>query len=113
MLARAIPDPRSPGIFRVQIAVDLQGVQLSHQDGKWMGAVDLSFHIENSNSLQVITRTIDIPDDQLATALEKGISVIHTVEWHGKATGLRVAVEDKASGSAGSLRIPLGRGSVD
>ncbi len=108
LLAQATPDRARPGFFNVQVAVDLHNVQLGNQDGKWVGAVDLSFHIENSNSAQATTRTIEIPEDQLATALEKGIVVEHSIEWQGNPSDLRVVVEAKATGAAGSLRIPLG-----
>ncbi len=109
LLAQATPDQARPGFFNVEVAVDLHDVQLGNQDGKWVGAVNVSFHVENSNSAQAIARTIEIPEDQLATALEKGIVIDHSIEWQGNASDLRVVVEDKATGAAGSLRIPLGK----
>jgi hypothetical protein len=109
VLAQATPDQTRPGFFDVRVAVDLHGVQLGNQDGKWIGGVEISFHIEDSNAAQVVTRTIEVPENQLATALEKGIVIDHSIEWQGKATNLRVVVEDKATGAAGSLRIPLGK----
>ena len=109
LLARATPDQTRPGFFDVRVAVDLHGVQLGNQDGKWVGAVEISFHLEDSNSAQAVTRTIEVPEDQLATALEKGIVIDHSIEWQGKASDLRVVVEDKATGAAGSLRVPLGK----
>ncbi len=107
VLAQATPDQTRPGFFDVRVAVDLHGVQLGNQDGKWVGAVEISFHVEASNTAQSVTRTIEVPEDQLATALERGIVIDHSIEWQGKATDLRVVVEDKATGAAGSLRIPL------
>jgi hypothetical protein len=113
LLANATPDPTRPGVFNVQVSVDLHDVQLGNQDGKWVGTVEVSFHLESSKAFQVLTRPIEIPEDQLATALERGIVVAHSIEWpiesQRKATSLRVVVEDKASGAAGSLRIPLGK----
>jgi hypothetical protein len=113
LLAQASPDQTRPGVFNVQVSVDLHDVQLGNQDGKWVGAVEVSFHLESSNSFQVLTRTIDVPEDQLSAALERGIVLVHSIELpiesQRKATSLRVVVEDKASGAAGSLRIPLGQ----
>jgi VWFA-related protein len=107
VLAQATPDQTRPGFFDVRVAVDLHGVQLGNQGGKWVGAVEISFHVEASNTAQSVTRTIEVPEDQLATALERGIVIDHSIEWQGKATDLRVVVVDKATGAAGSLRIPL------
>ena len=109
LLAQAVPGEEGSGVFNVRVAVDLHGVQLGNQDGKWVGAIEISFHQENSNSFQLLPQTIEIPEDQLSTALEKGFVVAHSIEWQGKATDLRFVVEDKATGAAGSLRIPLGR----
>jgi VWFA-related protein len=109
LVAVAPPDPARPGFFNVQVAVDLRDVQLGNQDGRWIGAIELSFHVENSGAAQLMTRNIEIPEDQFATALAKGIVINHLVEWHGKPSDLRVVVEDKTSGAAGSLRIPLAK----
>jgi len=109
LLAQATPDAARPGYFNVHVTVNLHDVQLGKQDRKWVGAIDLSFYVEKSNSAQATTRTIEIPEDQLAVALKKGVVIDHSIEWQGKAGDLRVVVEDKASGAAGSLRIPLGK----
>lgn len=108
LLANATPDPSRSGVFNIHVSVDLHDLRLGNQDGKWTGAVELAFHVENSNAAQTTTRTFEIPEDHLATALEKGIGIDHAIEWHGKPSALRVVVEDKATGAAGSLRIPLG-----
>lgn len=109
LLAQATPDPTRPGYFNVHVTVDLHDVQLGKQDGKWVGAMDLSFYVEKSRSAQATTRAIEIPEDQLAIALTKGFAIDHAIEWQGKPSELRIVVEDKASGAAGSLRISLGK----
>jgi VWFA-related protein len=109
LVAEAPPDPARPGFFNVHVSVDLHNVQLAIQDGKWVGALDLAFHVEESASAQTTSRTIEIPEEKLAAALEKGFTFDHTIQWQGKTGNLRVVVEDKASGAAGSLRIPLGK----
>jgi VWFA-related protein len=109
LVTEAQPDPARPGFFNVRVSVDLHDLQFDHQDGKWIGAIDVAFGIENAASFQVLTRTIEIPDALFATALEKGIAITHAMEWQSKAGRLRVVVEDKVSGAAGSLRVPLGK----
>jgi VWFA-related protein len=109
LVAEAPPDPAQPGFFKVHVSLDLHDIQLANQDGKWVGAVDLAFHVEESNSAQTTSRTIEIPEDKLADALQKGFAFDHMIEWQKKTGNLRVVVEDKASGAAGSLRIPLGK----
>ena len=57
--------------------------------------MEVAFYIENSKSAQVTTHSIEIPEDQLATALVNGIGFDHAM------------AVDKATGAAGSLRIAL------
>ncbi len=109
LTAEAPPDPARPGFFNVRVSVDLHNVPLGNQDGKWIGAVEVAYHLEDANSVQVLTRNIEIPEAQLATALEKGIVIDHAIERKAKSSGIRIVVEDKSSGAAGSLRIPLGK----
>jgi VWFA-related protein len=107
LLVEAPPDPARPGFFNARVSVDLRNVQLGNQDGKWVGAIDLAFHVEESNSAQTTSRTIEIPEEEYATALEKGFTFDHSIQWQGKTGNLHVVVEDKTSGAAGSVRIPL------
>ncbi len=116
VLAQATPDPARPGFFNVRVSVDLHDIHLdlqnnNPQNSKWSGSVELSFFVENSKSAQISTQSIEVPADQLATALEKGVVFEHPIEAppqsSGRASVLRIAVEDKATGAAGSLRLPL------
>jgi hypothetical protein len=107
LFARAATDAGNAGLLDVQVLVDLHDVQLRKEDGKWVGSVEVSFHLEGAKAAQIATQQIEIPDDQLASALDRGFVIRRSIEWPGKASDLRVAVEDKTSGAAGSLRIPL------
>jgi VWFA-related protein len=107
LLARATPDPAHPGLFNVHVSIDLHDVQLYPQDSKYLGAVEISFFVENSKTAQMTTRAVEIPEDQLALALDRGIGFDHSIELQGKTRLLRVVVEDKATGAAGSLTVPL------
>jgi len=107
VLAQASPDLARPGFFNVHVSMDLHDLQLYPEDGKWNGAVEVAFYFENSRSAQIANRKIEIPEDQLATALANGIGFDHAVEFQGMSGQLHIAVVDKATGAAGSLRIPL------
>jgi hypothetical protein len=107
LLANAAPDPARPGLFNVHVSMDLHDLQLYPEDSKWVGAVEVAFYIESSKSAQVATRSIEIPENEFARALDRGIALDHAIEFHGNAGQLRVVVVDKATGSAGSLTLPL------
>ena len=109
LVAETMPDPERPGFYRTKVNVDLHDVQLVHENARWSGGVDVSFLVEGSGSVSTKTLKIDIPDDQFAAMLEKGIDAIESMDTAGKAETVRLVVQDRATGAAGSVRIPLAR----
>ncbi len=102
LTAQAIPDAARPGWFNVRVSVDLHDVKLERQGAQWTGAIDVSIHPEGSTTLRKITHKIEIPEDQLAAGLEKGVEIETPIEAAGV---VRVVVQDQGSPAAGSVRI--------
>jgi VWFA-related protein len=109
LVAETMPDPAKPGFWQVRVSVDLHDVHLENQNNIWVGAVDVSFFMEGSPTARMISRKVEIPADQLAAALEKGIAVSDSIAMNGPAGKLRIVAQDRATGAAGSVRVPLGR----
>lgn len=109
LLALAIPDAAKPGAFEVRVKMDLHDVQLERANARRSGAVDLSFLLVGTGKVWTKTIRIDIRDDQFDAALDKGITSNQLLETDGKARDLRVVVQDRTTGAAGSVRIALGR----
>jgi hypothetical protein len=110
LVAEPTPDPARPGAWDVRATVDLHDVQLERQGNIWVGGVDISFLVEGSRSFGTITRTVEIPDQQLAAFLGRGIVVSHAVQLDGgSARVLRIVAQDRATGAAGSVRVLLGK----
>lgn len=105
--AAASPEEANPGVWQVRVNISVGDLQLTHEDSLHAGGIDVSFHVEGSG--QVVTKTlkIAIPDDQFAEFLEKGIDTTQTIEADGTAGDIRVVVQDRNSGAAGSLTVPL------
>jgi len=109
LLAQVTPAAGQAGVFDVHVSLGLHDLRLDHQDMRWVGAVQVSFLIEGTKTAAVTTKRIEIPENQLAVALENGVSFDHLVAWQGRPADLRIVVEDKATGAAGSVIVPLGR----
>jgi hypothetical protein len=107
LVAEAAPDPARPGFCKVHASVDLHDVQLVNEQNAWVGGVDFAFMVEGSNSARRIAGRVRIPEDQLASALRNGLSVSDSFALSGPVSRLRVVAQDRATGAAGSLRIPL------
>jgi VWFA-related protein len=109
LTAEARPDTSQPGHYDVRAVVDLRGVQLTHANGLSSGSVDISLFIEGTQSIRTLNRRFEIPDEQLAAALQSGLEVKDSLNAGGNARSLRVVVQDRATGAGGSVRLSLGR----
>jgi hypothetical protein len=105
-VAQTMPDLARPGFRQVRLSVDLHDIHLENQNDIWAGTVDVSFFMEGSRTAQRIERNLEIPDRQLATAMKRGIEVEDSIG--AVQTGeLRIVAQDRATGAAGSVRVPL------
>lgn len=107
LVAEATPDPVRPGFCNVRASVDLHDVQLAREQDTWVGGVDFAFLVEGSNAARRIAGRVRIPEDRLADALRKGLSVSDSFALGSPVSRLRVVAQDRATGAAGSVRIPL------
>jgi VWFA-related protein len=109
VMAAAAPAPNRPGVDAVQVRVDLKDLQFEKRADKWFTSFDLALAIESGGEpkVSVSPNSLSLSDDQLRQGLAGGVTIDNTVPAPDKAATLHVVVQDKASGEAGSVRIPL------
>ena len=113
IMAATAPSPNQPGIHQVQVRIDVTDLTLERKGDKWTGSFDLGLALQGSGrqaSSDVSVKTITLPplsDDQLKQAMTAGLVVDNTVPTPAQPMKLRVVVQDKVSGAAGSVRIPI------
>jgi VWFA-related protein len=111
VMAAAAPDPSKPGVHQVQVRVDMGNLQFEHRGDKWVAAFDLGLAMETGagGAPQVSNKSmsLNLSDDQLKQGLAAGLLVDNAVPSPTKPVRLRVVVQDKSSGLAGSVRIPI------
>lgn len=105
--ADAAADPQRPNAFLIKVKIDPRDLGLAHENAKRSGIIDVSFSVAG----KVITRTqkVDIADDEFDAFIENGIEATESIETSGGPAILRVVVQDRATGAAGSVTVPLGR----
>ncbi len=108
--AQAAADAEHPGLYSVNVTVDLRDIHLDAKEGHFMGAFDLSIpNPSMQHTVRTTTVAVDLTQQQLAGALENGFT--GSVNGVESASGeIRVAVRDRATGAAGSVRIPITAG---
>ena len=106
------PNPSKPGNHAVQVRVNVADLQFERKDDKWVAAFDLGMAIEgpDGKALRVITvpNKLNLTDDQFKQGLTSGLIVDSAAPTPAQPGKLRVVVQDKTSGAAGSVRIPIG-----
>ncbi len=107
--AQAAPDPERSGFYQVRITVDLRDIRLERKEGRFTAAFDLSVLLPSQPAKpKTFPIEITLSEDQLAKAMEQGY-LLQATGITGAPGELQVAVRDRATGAAGSLRIPLAR----
>ena len=109
LMAQATPDAQHPGLYEVRVTVDLHDIQLDRKDGHFIGAFDVAV-VKPSSEGKVMTGTVavNLADGQLAKALENGFPV-RVAGAEPESGEIRVVVRDRATGTAGSLRVPVAK----
>jgi hypothetical protein len=107
LAAQAIPHAERPNTYDLRVIVDLRDIHFDRQDGRFMGAFE--FAIPNASvkgAVKVGAITLALSDEEFALGRESGFTLaLNGVE---AASGeIRIVVRDRATGVAGSLRIPL------
>jgi VWFA-related protein len=111
VMAVAVPDSSKPDVDKVQVRVDLNNLQFEHRADKWIAAFDLGLAMEGIASGPPVvsnkSMSLNLTDEQLKQGLNAGLIVDNTVPSPPKPTRLRVVVQDRGSGLAGSVRVPI------
>lgn len=109
VMAAAAPAPNRPGVDAVQVKVDLKDLQFEKRADKWVTSFDLALALEAGGEpkVSVSPNNLSLTDDQLKKGLEGGVIIDNAVPAPDKPATLRVVVQDKGSGEAGSVRVPL------
>jgi len=107
LLVRTAPNPDRAASLEVRVNVDLHDVQFRREDAQRKGEIDLAFYVEGVEKVMNKTIQLEIPDGQFASFLEKGLDAETSIDEAAGARALRVVVQDKATGAAGSVTVPL------
>lgn len=112
IMAATAPDPAKPGNNLVQVRVSLGDIQFEHRADKWVAAIDLGMAIESpggkASTAVTVPTNLSLSDEQLKQGLTSGLIIDSVAPTPAQPSRLRVVVQDKSSGAAGSVRIPIG-----
>ena len=101
----------SNGTFRILLKVDASDLRLEHRDDHWTGKMDVVMRVESSKqkTVQAKTSVIDFSEETFRAALLRGLTLEETVTTDRATDRVRIVLQDRATGFAGSLWVPLVR----
>jgi VWFA-related protein len=107
--ASATPVKGAPGVYELEITLDLDGLHLEHQKDRWVGSIAFGTLVTPSESTKGTLETIrlSLTENRLRAALKDGYVLRRKVVMGDRAPNLRVAIEDTSTGIVGSVSVPI------
>jgi VWFA-related protein len=110
--AIAAPLPEKPGTVVVRVQIDVADLLLEQEAGRWTGSLDFGVRwTDAKTAIKKVHRfAITANEEQLRALLASGFIRQELMEVGVPASGhgeIQVAVQDRATGAAGSVRVPL------
>jgi VWFA-related protein len=112
LTAMAHPVPGKPGTFAINVSVSVADLHLEFTKDRWTGSFDLALQMPNSNPPKGKVHRFEIhaTQDDLRELLSKGYlhqELIDVGPGGAEDETVRVVVQDRITGAAGSVRVPL------
>lgn len=108
LMAEQRADPSRPGFVLVKVNVDAHQLSLEPANARRVGGIDISFYVQGSGEARTKSIRLDVPEDQLAEFLKQGVTVNASIAAPKGGQVLRVVVQDRGSGAAGSVTMLVG-----
>jgi hypothetical protein len=95
--------------FRVLLRVDAADLHLEQSNDRWTGILDVAIRPESSKQkgVQVRTVSLNLSEEEFRTVLLRGLLLEETVTVDRPVDRLHIVLQDRATGFAGSLRLPI------
>lgn len=95
--------------YRVLLRVDAADLHLEQSNDHWTGILDVAMRLESSKQKGVELRTvpINLSEEQFRAVLLRGLLLEEAVKVDRPVDRLHIVLQDRATGFAGSLRLPI------
>ena len=102
--------PGKPGVYRLAVTLGVNELHLEHAKNRWVGDIDFGTHFSLALDFKGTYETIRISltEDRLRETLKNGFVLRRDIDSGGQSGELRVVVQDRSTGSIGSIRVPIG-----
>jgi len=98
-----------PGVYELAVTLAVNELHLEHTKDRWVGNIDFGTHFSPALDFKGTYETIriNLTEDRLRQTLNDGFVLRRAIDSGGQSGELRVVVQDRSTGSIGSVRIPI------
>jgi len=109
MVARLDPYPRQAGVFQLTMTLNVQELHLEREKNNWVALIRLATYFPTAQKPNGTEESIKITltEQRLRETLANGYTLQQMVIAGGRRGDLRVAVQDRVTGTAGSVKLQL------
>jgi VWFA-related protein len=100
-------DSANDDLLNVVVNIDPGGLKFQTERENRVAALDISIHVDGTPTVSTRNVNIRIPDRQFSAYLQNGIEVVQQTSIADGAEVLRVVVQDRNTGAAGSVTVPV------
>lgn len=112
LFGTARPTKENPTVYDVVLQIDVRDLSLTYDGESRHGRLELAMYFQPLGDEVRILPAEQMPfhmsEHIFARTLESGLNIVRQIDTEGRTGWLRVVVRDRATGAAGSLRIPIG-----
>jgi VWFA-related protein len=109
MVARLEPYARQAGIYQLTMTFNLQELHLEREQNNWVGLIRVATFFPAASKPNGTEESIKITltEQRLRESLANGYTIQQMVIAGNRKGDLRLAIQDRVTGAAGSVRLPL------
>jgi len=109
MVARLDPDLHHAGVYHLTATFNLQELHLEREQDNWVALIRFATYFPAASKPNGTEESIKITltEKRLRESLEHGYTLQQLVVAGNRKGDLRVAIEDRATGAIGSVKLPL------
>jgi VWFA-related protein len=109
MVARLEPYPRQAGVYQLTMSFNLQELHLEREKNTWVALIQFATYFPSSTKPNGTEESIKITltEQRLRETLANGYTFQRLVILGNRTGDLRLAIQDRATGTAGSVKLPL------
>ncbi|MEP7354245.1 MAG: VWA domain-containing protein [Acidobacteriota bacterium] len=109
------PDKSTPSLYHLDLNIDIHDLHFQQRDDsagnpRWLASIDFATMLANTQK-PIGTQeeiSINLTEPRLREALTNGLIVSRPLAYEGPASKVRILIQDRATGKAGSVSVAVG-----